>query len=260
MKPREFALPVPASPPAVTDARHRAVKAIGHWGGELDAEVLQTAELVLSELLTNAVQHAGTGRISLMLRRLPDAVRIEVDDANSVLPKLDPSDAYNEHGRGMLLVSVLADRYGTERTCEGKRCWAEINLPTPLNRQLSLVPRTVPALADHSPNGSADARWPACTTAPPRTTRLRPLPAARQLPLPRRTSSRATTDADDDGAVGLLVRMLDRGPDEAGSDGPGGIVRRLLGGSGGPLGRGGAPHDLTGSGRGRLRPGLGVAA
>jgi anti-sigma regulatory factor (Ser/Thr protein kinase) len=76
MKPHEFALPVPASPPAVTDARHRAVKAIGHWGGELDAEVLQTAELVLSELLTNAVQHAGTGRISLMLRRLPDAVRM----------------------------------------------------------------------------------------------------------------------------------------------------------------------------------------
>ncbi|MGW5613611.1 ATP-binding protein [Streptomyces sp. NPDC003877] len=144
MKPHEFALPVPASPPAVTDARHRAVKAIGHWGGELDAEVLQTAELVLSELLTNAVQHAGTGRISLMLRRLPDAVRIEVDDANSSLPKLDPPDAYNEHGRGMLLVSVLADRYGTERTCEGKRCWAEINLPTPPNRQLSPGPSDRP--------------------------------------------------------------------------------------------------------------------
>jgi len=44
-----------------TDARHQAVDAIAGWTAELDDEVVHTAELVISELVTTAVRHAGPG-------------------------------------------------------------------------------------------------------------------------------------------------------------------------------------------------------
>ncbi|GAA2217663.1 ATP-binding protein [Streptomyces nogalater] len=138
METHKFALPVPASLIAVTDARHRAVRAIGRWSGEWDAEVLQTAELVLSELLTNAVQHAGSSHILLALRPLADVLRIEVHDTSASLPKVGLPDTYSESGRGMVLVSALADRFGTERTHGGKCCWAEIDLSSGPGQRFSI--------------------------------------------------------------------------------------------------------------------------
>ncbi|MEU3523172.1 ATP-binding protein [Streptomyces sp. NPDC038707] len=137
METHKFALPVPASPIAVTDARHRAVRAIGRWSGVWDAEVPQRAELVLSELLTNAVRHAGSSHILLTLHPLVDVLRIEVHDTSASLPQAVLPDTYSENGRGMLLVSALADRYGTERNHRGKCCWTEIDLSPAPGRRLS---------------------------------------------------------------------------------------------------------------------------
>ncbi|MGW4345214.1 ATP-binding protein [Streptomyces sp. NPDC004690] len=124
-------LSVPATAQAVTAARHQAVDGIRDWDTELDDEVLHTAALLISELLANAVQHAGTGRICLTSRLTTTALRIEVSDSSSLLPVAGLPDQDAESGRGLLLVAALADRHGVEPTPTGKRCWAEISRPTP---------------------------------------------------------------------------------------------------------------------------------
>ncbi|WP_406356422.1 ATP-binding protein [Streptomyces sp. NBC_00658] len=129
MAAHHLALSVPATPSAVTDARHQAVDAIAGWKAELDDEVVHTAELVISELVTNAVRYASPGQVSMTVRLVEAVLRIEVCDSSPTLPRLGLPDEYSENGRGLFLVAALADRYGAEPTPTGKRCWAEIALP-----------------------------------------------------------------------------------------------------------------------------------
>ncbi|MFZ4155569.1 ATP-binding protein [Streptomyces pseudogriseolus] len=130
MKAHQFALSVSATPTAVTAARHRAVDAIEGWDAALGNEVLYTAELVISEFVTNAVRHAEAGPVSLSVRLDERSLRIEVCDDCSELPRPGFPDPRSESGRGLFLVAALADRYGVEPTAVGKCCWAEIALPT----------------------------------------------------------------------------------------------------------------------------------
>ncbi|MCX4455759.1 ATP-binding protein [Streptomyces sp. NBC_01728] len=130
MAAHQLTLSVPATSTAVTAARHQAVDAIAGWKAELDDEVVHTAELVISELVTNAVRHAGTGHVSMTVRLIATVLRIEVCDSSPVLPQLGLPDECSENGRGLFLVAALADQYGAEPTSTGKRCWAEIALPT----------------------------------------------------------------------------------------------------------------------------------
>ncbi|MEV7023451.1 ATP-binding protein [Kitasatospora sp. NPDC093558] len=97
-------------------------------GGE---PFISNGELVLSELVTNAVLHARTapGRLIYMQFELcPDLLRIEVHDADSTRPTLQPADCHDEAGRGLWLVSQLASRWGC---CPrvggvGKAVWAMV--------------------------------------------------------------------------------------------------------------------------------------
>ncbi|MFJ8506956.1 ATP-binding protein [Streptomyces avermitilis] len=130
MAAHQLTLSVPTTPTAVTAVRHQAMDAITGWKAELNDELMHTVELVISELVTNAVRHAGTGKVSLSVQLVQAGLRIEVDDSNPVLPQLCLPDEYAENGRGLFLVAALADRYGAEPTPTGKRCWAEIALPT----------------------------------------------------------------------------------------------------------------------------------
>jgi anti-sigma regulatory factor (Ser/Thr protein kinase) len=128
MAAHHLTLSVPATPTAVTDARHHAVDAIAAWKAELDDEAMHTAELVISELVTNAVRHASPGHVSMVVRLVEAVLCIEVCDTSPVLPRLGLPDLQSENGRGLFLVAALADRYGAEPTPTGKRCWAEIAL------------------------------------------------------------------------------------------------------------------------------------
>ncbi|MEV5882482.1 ATP-binding protein [Streptomyces sp. NPDC052020] len=186
MDTHKFTLPVLASPIAVTDARHRAVRAIGGWSGEWDAEVLQRAELVLSELLTNAVQHAGSSHILLTLYPRAPVLRMEVHDTSASLPKIGLPDTYSENGRGMFLVSALADRYGTERKHRGKCCWAEIDLPSAPGRQLITGsthdpsddrPQPQPHHEHHTPGGYDHSAPSHTSEAPPHRAATSHVPA-----------------------------------------------------------------------------------
>ncbi|MFJ7221660.1 ATP-binding protein [Streptomyces sp. NPDC098090] len=90
----------------------------------------EAAVLVLSELLTNAGQHArvSPGReIETRFRPVGDGVRIEVHDASTVLPE-ERRPEYDEcGGRGLILVDALTDCWGYgERSGPGKMVWAEL--------------------------------------------------------------------------------------------------------------------------------------
>ncbi|MFE7562586.1 ATP-binding protein [Kitasatospora sp. NPDC057500] len=81
--------------------------------GEL---LLPSGELLVSELVTNAVQHARTPRdrlIFVLFRLVPDlTLRIEVHDADSEKPALRTASDSDEAGRGLLLVHELATQWG----------------------------------------------------------------------------------------------------------------------------------------------------
>lgn len=114
---------LPAGTMAVPAARHFTSDVLRTW--PIAAETAETAELVVSELVGNAVQH-GDGIAELGLVLDDDVVRIEVVDNSPVLPVLlRPAPADDRH-RGLLIVSALSANWGTWLEAGGKTVWAEL--------------------------------------------------------------------------------------------------------------------------------------
>ncbi|MEV6115185.1 SpoIIE family protein phosphatase [Streptomyces sp. NPDC052109] len=116
---------VPADPRAVHKARDNAVRQLAAWGLE---DVAFTTELIVSELITNAITHAG-GPISLRLIHERTLI-CEVSDASNTSPHLRRARSTDEGGRGLFLVAQVAQRWGTRYTAMGKTIWAEQPLPS----------------------------------------------------------------------------------------------------------------------------------
>ncbi|GGP96297.1 hypothetical protein GCM10010266_19090 [Streptomyces griseomycini] len=118
---------LPADPAVVAEARRSATRQLSRWG--LD-ELAFTTELVVSELVTNAIRHAvGPVRLRLIHER---SLVCEVFDGGTTTPRVRHPRATDEGGRGLLLVSQLAQRWGTRFVAEGKIIWAEQSLsPSP---------------------------------------------------------------------------------------------------------------------------------
>jgi anti-sigma regulatory factor (Ser/Thr protein kinase) len=90
--------------------------------------VRDDAEILVSELVTNAVRHAlsaGTP-LRLLIVRMDGRLRIEVHDPSPVRPSLRQVDLMDETGRGWFLVAAIADRHGIDRTDYGKSVWCEL--------------------------------------------------------------------------------------------------------------------------------------
>ncbi|NBM14210.1 SpoIIE family protein phosphatase [Streptomyces sp. GC420] len=118
------ALDIPADPAAVARTRAWASTQLGKWG--LDEETYVT-ELVVSELVTNAIRH---GRPPIRLRLIRNRTLIcEVTDASSTTPHMRRARTFDENGRGLLLVAQLTQRWGTRHARQGKTIWAEQPLP-----------------------------------------------------------------------------------------------------------------------------------
>ncbi|MFJ4185171.1 SpoIIE family protein phosphatase [Kitasatospora sp. NPDC089509] len=94
------------------------------WGLE---SLMQTTELLVSELVTNAIRVARD-RVQLQLVR-SDKLLVEVSDDDHNLPSMRPADELDESGRGLMLVSALAERWGTARKAVGKVVFFELPLP-----------------------------------------------------------------------------------------------------------------------------------
>ncbi|BFV55452.1 SpoIIE family protein phosphatase/ATP-binding protein [Kitasatospora sp. CMC57] len=115
---------VPPDPAAVRDIRGKVTAKLGDWGLE-DLEF--TTELILSELITNAIRY---GLPPIQVRLIHDRTLIcEVSDRSSTSPHLRYAASTDEGGRGLFLVAQFAERWGTRYTGGGKVIWAEQRLP-----------------------------------------------------------------------------------------------------------------------------------
>ncbi|WP_225845163.1 SpoIIE family protein phosphatase [Streptomyces sp. HPF1205] len=114
---------VPDDPAAVTCAREMALGKLAEWG--LDDLAFST-ELMVSELVTNAIRYAG-GPIELrLIRDVRDKVLVcEVSDPSNTQPRLRQARSTDEGGRGLFLVAQLATRWGSRYNATGKTIWAE---------------------------------------------------------------------------------------------------------------------------------------
>jgi anti-sigma regulatory factor (Ser/Thr protein kinase) len=90
-------------------------------------ELIDDAQMIVSELLTNAINAQCDGA-DLIVSVQDGVVRIEVlDDADGV-PQLRAPHARDERGRGLLIVAALASDWGYELSTKGKRVWAELQV------------------------------------------------------------------------------------------------------------------------------------
>ncbi|MFF5455411.1 ATP-binding protein [Streptomyces sp. NPDC012950] len=109
---------------AVPEVRHALRELLRKWGGPGASAV---AELLTSELVTNALVHTDHGAV-VTATVVPEQLRVEVRD---FVPGLDAPHALpaddRTNGRGLVLVQALADSWGVEDQGAGKVVWFELN-------------------------------------------------------------------------------------------------------------------------------------
>ncbi|MGW8063820.1 SpoIIE family protein phosphatase [Streptomyces ziwulingensis] len=115
---------IPADPSLVAPVRKQVVEQLSGWA--LSAASF-TAELVVSELVTNAIRY-GSPPIRLRLIHDTSTLICEVSDSSHTAPHLRRAKTWDEGGRGLLLVAQLTQRWGSRHTTEGKTIWAELAL------------------------------------------------------------------------------------------------------------------------------------
>ncbi|MEI5523015.1 SpoIIE family protein phosphatase [Streptomyces brasiliscabiei] len=115
---------VPGDPAAVRRARAEATRQLTEWGLE---ELEFTTELILSELVTNAIRYGGG---PIRVRLIHDRQLIcEVTDSSHTSPHLRYAATTDEGGRGLYLIAQLTQRWGTRYSPTGKTIWTEQSLP-----------------------------------------------------------------------------------------------------------------------------------
>ncbi|SDN67324.1 ATP-binding SpoIIE family protein phosphatase [Streptomyces wuyuanensis] len=111
---------IPADPAAVSKAREWTTRQLTTWGLE---DLLFTTELIVSELVTNAIRY---GRAPAELRLIRHNVLVcEVTDSSSTQPRLRRAHTTDEGGRGLFLVAQIAERWGCRHGQDRKTIWSE---------------------------------------------------------------------------------------------------------------------------------------
>jgi anti-sigma regulatory factor (Ser/Thr protein kinase) len=113
-------------PESASTARRLALSVIRLWGLPQYAD---TVELLVSELVGNAVRHTGARTFGLRMRRRRGWVRVEVRDPSRALPCLLPVREMDISGRGLFLVDRLSERWGVDLQPLGKTTWFELRVP-----------------------------------------------------------------------------------------------------------------------------------
>jgi Stage II sporulation protein E (SpoIIE)/Histidine kinase-like ATPase domain/PAS fold len=109
---------------SVREARSVLTEPMKRWDLE---DMIPTTELLVSELVTNAVRYSR-GDVTLRLVN-EKALVVEVLDNSGALPRLRQASGEDENGRGLQVVRQLAHRWGARRTATGKVVWCEQPLP-----------------------------------------------------------------------------------------------------------------------------------
>ncbi|MFH9575616.1 ATP-binding protein [Streptomyces sp. NPDC017454] len=90
-------------------------------------DLVDAAELVVTELIANAVQHARCDSVRLTVRRTEgEGVHVAVTDRSHQVPVLRLPGPAAQAGRGLAIVDSLAERWGHDPLPWGKRVWAEL--------------------------------------------------------------------------------------------------------------------------------------
>lgn len=117
-------LPVVRSVPL---ARHVTLDVLRSWRSPHD---LDDAALLVSELVSNVVDHADTGTaLTLELSLAGEWLRISVADGSAIRPVVRELGSDRPRGRGLQLVEAIADRWGVEDHHGGKRIWFQLTPP-----------------------------------------------------------------------------------------------------------------------------------
>lgn len=110
---------LPCAPASAAAARRFVTAQFQAWD-RLD--LLDTAELLVNELVTNVLLHARTDLV-VTLERDGRLIRVAVADSSARVPLRRQHSRYSGTGRGLLLVEQLATEWGVERLGRGKRVW-----------------------------------------------------------------------------------------------------------------------------------------
>ncbi|MFF3905402.1 ATP-binding protein [Streptomyces sp. NPDC001848] len=123
---RRFRFELAAHPGSVTRARQLTRARLARW--EVCEDTCDTAVLVVSELVTNAIVHTAGEHVVCELHDEDDLVRIAVRDEGCAPgePRPAPQRPEEEHGRGLLLVSALCRAWGAQEAGSGLLVWAEL--------------------------------------------------------------------------------------------------------------------------------------
>lgn len=116
-------------PSSVAEARRAVRAALGELGDTEAADALDAAQLCVSELVTNAVVHAGTA-IGLSVLVHPGGARVEVQDGSPHLPVPRNYSSLASTGRGLRMVDELATRWGVVSHRDTKTVWFEVGEPS----------------------------------------------------------------------------------------------------------------------------------
>ncbi|MDT0308704.1 ATP-binding protein [Streptomyces sp. DSM 44917] len=122
---------LPAAETAAAEARRRTRRQLSEW--RAPAHASENAQLIISELVTNALRHTDSETVGCELRITGSLLRVAVDGAGRG-PEARPAraGAEDEGGRGLLLVHALARGWGVRPgTAGGHVVWAELPLAGP---------------------------------------------------------------------------------------------------------------------------------
>ncbi len=96
---------------------------------EVDAEAIELAQLLLSELATNVVRHTACDSMRITVRADDSRLRVEVTDCDaSHTPRVAPLDPTVPGGAGLRIVDRMATRWGATELAHGKCVWFELPL------------------------------------------------------------------------------------------------------------------------------------
>ena len=109
------------NPATVGLARGVTRRALAGW----PVDVVAVAELLVSELITNAIVHTESAPV-LTLQTDAGMLRVEVEDQSPVPPRVSPKDVASEFGRGLVVVEALSASWGWTLLTPGKQTWFEL--------------------------------------------------------------------------------------------------------------------------------------
>ncbi|WP_393084603.1 ATP-binding protein [Streptomyces sp. LN704] len=123
---RRFRFELAAHPASVAQARHLTRARLTGWA--VSDDTCDTAVLVVSELVTNAILHSASRRVVCELHDNDDLVRIAVRDEGRAPgePHPSPQRPDEEHGRGLPLVAAVCRAWGAQDTGPGLLVWADL--------------------------------------------------------------------------------------------------------------------------------------